>query len=195
MTSPAKLSSRVWTIPNVVSFARLLAIPYFLFLLLGKDDPRQAGFLLIAIGATDWVDGTLARLLNQESELGRRLDPIADRLAIVAAVVGGWIAGVVPGMIAGPLLARELVMTLLTAWLMWRGYGTLHVRYLGKVATAAVYTSIPAFYMAGADVLPSLFRALGWTAGTIGLVLYWTTALQYVGDARRMVGASHDATG
>lgn len=195
MTTPARLTDRVWTIPNLISFVRLMAIPYFLFLLLGRDDPRMAGIVLVAIGATDWVDGTLARLLKQESELGRRLDPIADRLAIVAAVVGGWIAGVVPGVIAGPLLVREAVMTALTAWLMARGFGTLQVRYLGKVATAGIYTSIPSFYLAAAGVLPSLFRPLGWTAGTIGLALYWVTAVQYGADARRLVGASADGTG
>ncbi len=195
MESPARLSDRVWTVPNAVSFARLLAIPYFVYLLLARDDPRAAGLLLIVIGATDWVDGALARILNQESELGRKLDPIADRLAIVTAVVAGWLAEIVPGVIAGPLLLREALMAVVTAGLVARGKGTLQVRYLGKVATFAVYGSIPSFYLAAADVLPAVFRALGWTAGVIGLALYWLTAIQYLGDARRVVPASRGGTG
>jgi len=195
MESPARLSDRVWTVPNAISFARLAAIPYFVYLLVGRDDPKAAGLLLIVIGATDWVDGALARWLHQESELGRKLDPIADRLAIVAAVVAGWIADVVPGLIAGPLLLREALMAVLTAWLVIRGKGTLQVRYLGKVATAAVYGSIPSFYLAAADVLPAVSRALGWTAGVIGLALYWLTAAQYAGDARRLPHAPAGTTG
>ncbi len=189
MPEAHSLPHRVWTIPNAVSFARMLAVPYFLWLLLAQDDARTAGLVLIGIGATDWVDGTLARLLDQQSELGRKLDPIADRLAIVAAIVGGWIAGVVPALIAAPLLVRELLMTALTARLVAGGWGTLHVRYLGKLATAAVYGSIPSFYLAAAGVLPNVFQALGWTAGVIGVTLYWVTAIQYAGDARRAMSA------
>lgn len=183
-TPDAAPSDAIWTIPNVVSFVRLLAIPVFLWLLLAEDRPAAAGWLLLAIGATDWIDGTLARRLGQVSVLGQRLDPIADRVAIVAAVVGGAIADVVPLVIAVPLLVREVLMTALAFYLFAKRRLVLAVRYLGKMATLLIYGSIPSFYVAAAGVAPSFFRPLGWISGSIGLVLYWWVAIDYLGDAR-----------
>lgn len=184
-TQPAASpSDAIWTIPNVVSFVRLLAIPVFLWLLLAESRPAAAGWLLLAIGATDWVDGTLARRLGQVSVLGQRLDPIADRLAIVAAIIGGSIAEVVPLAIAVPLLVRELLMSALAFYLFSRYRAVLEVRYLGKAATLLIYGAIPSFYVAAAGVAPSLFTPLGWVAGTIGLALYWWVAFLYMRDAR-----------
>jgi len=90
------VSGRILTIPNVISAVRVAMVPLFLWLLFGADAPLPAGLLLGGIGATDWVDGFLARRLGQVSELGKLLDPLADRLAITAAVIGGWVAGVLP---------------------------------------------------------------------------------------------------
>lgn len=180
------LSDRIWTIPNIISFLRLLGIPWFLFVLFVEDDPGKAGIIIAVVASTDWIDGTLARALNQESELGRRLDPVADRLAIVAAVIGGAIAGVLPMLFVVPLVIREAGMALLTLYLLSRGHGTLQVRYIGKVATALVYTAIPAFYLSF-SYAPRIFEALGWTAGSIGLVLYWYVSLRYLGDARALM--------
>ena len=86
----------IFTVPNLVSLVRILMIPAFLWLLFGRDDPAAAGWLLGGIGATDWVDGYLARRLDQVSEIGKVLDPLADRGAVAAAVIGGWIAGALP---------------------------------------------------------------------------------------------------
>ncbi len=177
-------SDAIVTIPNLVSLVRLAAVPYFLWLLLGQDRPAAAGFLLLAIGATDWIDGTLARRLGQVSVLGQKLDPVADRVAIVAAVIGGWIAGILPSGIIVPLLIREVMMTIVAFVLLTRYGETLEVRYLGKVATFLIYGSIPSFYVAAGDILPSLFTALGWIAGVIGLLLYWWVAVRYLQDAR-----------
>ena len=163
-------SDAIVTIPNLVSLVRLAAVPYFLWLLLGQDRPAAAGFLLLAIGATDWIDGTLARRLGQVSVLGQKLDPVADRVAIVAAIIV-------------PLLIREVMMTIVAFVLLTRYGETLEVRYLGKVATFLIYGSIPSFYVAAGDILPSLFSALGWIAGVIGLLLYWWVAVRYLQDA------------
>jgi len=182
------LSDRVWTIPNVISFLRLLGIPWFLWVLFALDDPGQAGIIIAVIGTTDWVDGALARALHQESELGRKLDPVADRLAIVAAVIGGAIWGVLPLILVIPLIIRETIMAILTLVLLVKRLGTLHVRYIGKVATALVYTSIPAFYLSF-SYAPRVFEALGWTAGSLGIVLYWYVTLRYFGDARKIMVA------
>ena len=169
----------------------MLGIPWFLYVLFAEDDPAKAGIIIAVVAATDWIDGTLARALNQESELGRKLDPVADRLAIVAAVVGGAIWGVLPMVLVVPLVVREVGMAILTLYLLSSGRGTLQVRYVGKVATAFVYTAIPAFYLSF-TYAPRIFEALGWTAGVLGLVLYWYVSLRYLGDARKLITGAGD---
>lgn len=175
-------SGRILTLPNLVSFARLLGVGVFWWLLL-HDHITAAAWFVIVIGWSDWVDGYLARRLNQVSRLGAALDPLADRLMIFSAVVGGLIFDVIPAWIAVPLLIREAVMLGVTAVLVLAGKGILEVRYIGKVATFILYAAIPAFYLAAGAVAPSVMTALGWSLGLVGLVLYWYVACLYIGDA------------
>ena len=182
-----QVSNRILTVPNVISFIRLAAIPVFWWLLLAEDDVAAATILFALIATTDWIDGFLARRLNQVTKLGKSLDPVADRLMIFSAVVAGLIAGIVPVVIGVTLIVREVYMALVTMALVLRGKGVLEVRYLGKLATFAVYSSIGWFYMAEIPFLEWLTRPLAWIAGVVGLVLYWITAFQYTGDARRVM--------
>ena len=175
----------LWTIPNMISVLRLAGIPVFLWLLLGRDDPRNAAILLIVIGFTDFLDGALARRLGQTSEIGRFLDPLADRLAILAAVVGGLIADVVPGWLAWPLLVREILVGIGALFLVTKLKTNVTVRWLGKAATAIVYGAIPAFYLAAAGVESEFWRIIGTLSGVVGLVVYAVVTWQYVGDVRR----------
>lgn len=144
----------------------------------------MAAVFILVIGSTDWLDGYLARRLNQVTRLGKALDPIADRLMIASAVIAGLIAGVVPPIIGILLILRELFMGGVALVLMAKGGDTLEVRYLGKVSTFVLYGAIPAFYFAEAGFLEPLMRLLGWVGGIVGLILYWWVAFQYVGDAR-----------
>lgn len=182
-------SSRILTIPNLVSFVRLLAIPVFWWVLLVEDDVTLAAWIVFIVGWTDWVDGYLARRLGQVSELGKVLDPVADRLLIASAVIGGLIAGVLPAWLGWGLIAREILMGLVALNLALRGGGTVEVRFLGKAATFALYGAIPAFYLAAAGVLEWLLRPVGWFLGIIGLVLYWYVAFLYIGDSRAKIAA------
>jgi cardiolipin synthase len=177
-------TNRILTLPNVVSFIRLLAVGYFWWLLLVDDNIPWAAWLVFIIGWTDWIDGYLARKLNQVSELGKVLDPVADRLMIASAVIGGLIVGVLPPVIGWGLIARELFMAAVTLYLMSQGGSVLDVRYLGKVSTTFLYGSIPAFYLAAAGVAEGFMRPVAWFFGVLGLILYWVVAFQYVGDAR-----------
>jgi cardiolipin synthase len=174
----------LWTVANGISLARLAAIPFFLWLLLGKDDVVAAAWLLGAIGATDYVDGILARALHQVSEIGKFLDPLADRAAIVAAVVGGLIAGVLPPAIGWPLVAREVVVAAGALFVVGRLDRNVEVRWLGKTATFIVYFAIPAFYLAAAGVVAGFFEPFGWITGVVGLILYYVVTWHYVGDVR-----------
>lgn len=177
-------SDRILTVPNAVSFARLLGVGVFWWVLVVDDNIALAAWLIFIIGWTDWIDGYLARKLDQVTKLGKALDPVADRLMIVSAVVGGLITGVVPAIIAIPLLVREALMGVLTGYLAVRGGGTLEVRYLGKVATFALYGAIPAFYLAAAGFLEGLMFVLAWFFGLLGLFLYWYVLVEYVRDVR-----------
>lgn len=176
------MSRRVLTIPNLVSTVRLALVPLFLWLLFGADHPLAAGLLLGGIGGTDWVDGYLARRLNQVSELGKMLDPIADRLAITAAVIGGWVAGVLPWPVALALVVRESVIALGAAIAAWRWKVRLEVRYLGKVATFGLYSAIGSFYVYAGYEHP-FFIWWAWAVVVPGLILYYAVGVQYFIDA------------
>ncbi len=184
--------SQIFTVPNLVSFTRLAAIPYFWWVTLVAKDIPQAALLIFVIGSTDWIDGYLARRLDQVTELGKFLDPLADRLMIASALVAGLIAGVVPLVIGVPLLVREALVAVGAAYLAARGGGKLDVRPLGKTATFLLYGAIPAFYLNAADVAPGIFGPPAWIGGSIGLILYYVVGGHYARDIRSVLAAGRD---
>lgn len=190
-------ADRVLTIPNVISFARILGVGWFLWLLLVQEEVVASAVLLLVIGATDWIDGYLARRLNQVSELGRKLDPVADRLALVAAVVAGAIAQVdgepiLPLWLVVGLIAREVVMSVAVLVLLRRTGESIHVRLLGKVATFLLYGAVPSLYMGAAltGEWGTVFRWAGLVAGAVGLALYVWVAVGYLVEIRRRLAAA-----
>lgn len=182
-----QVSDRIVTVPNLVSFARVVAIPAFWWLLLGDDNVTGATVLFALVATTDWIDGYLARRLDQVSKLGKALDPVADRLMIASGVIAGLIAGIVPDLIGIMLIAREVYMAMVTLFAFRRTRTTLEVRVLGKWATFLVYSSIGWFYIGAIPFLETILTPLAWVAGVLGLALYWVTAFQYTGDAVRIV--------
>lgn len=188
-------SRQILTIPNLVSFVRLLGVGWFWWVLIVNDNIAFAAWLIFFIGWTDWIDGYLARKLNQVTEFGRILDPVADRLMIVSAVVGGLIVGVVPTVIGIPLLVREVIMGAVTLYLASRGGGTLSVRYWGKAATFSLYGAIPAFYLAEAGFISTVLFGLAWFFAVVGLILYWVVMIQYMGETRRRLAALESSSG
>ncbi|MEX1126883.1 MAG: CDP-alcohol phosphatidyltransferase family protein [Acidimicrobiia bacterium] len=188
-------TNRVLTIPNLVTFTRLLGVGLFWWVLLVQDNIALAAWLVFTIGWTDWIDGYLARRLNQVSELGRVLDPVADRLMIASAVIGGLIVGVVPVAVGALLIAREVLVGLVAIYLAARGGGTIDVRYYGKVATFLLYGAIPAFYLVAAGFMEWFLRPTGWVAAVVGLALYWYVAVSYIGDTRHRLAALKSPTG
>lgn len=162
-------------------------IPVFWWLVLGVSEIAVATILYAVVATTDWVDGYLARKLDQVTKLGQALDPVADRLMIASAIVVGLIADIVPPVIGIALIVREVYMALVIFGLAARRGRILSVSKLGKLATFVVYSSIGWFYMAEIPFLEFLTRPLAWIAGIGGLVLYWLTAVQYTRDALRAV--------
>lgn len=178
-----------FNVPNTISFIRLALIPWFLWLVLVDENYGWAGVLLGVIGATDWIDGYLARKLNQVTELGKVLDPVADRVAVIVAVVAGLVADVLPLWFAVALIAREVVIGIGAAYGWRHGVTKLDVRFLGKAATLALYVSITAFYI-GVGFKVDWPIWIAYLFGIPGLAMYYLVAVQYLGDLRRAVTAA-----
>lgn len=176
------------TLPNLISVIRLLLVPVFLWLVFGMDEIGWAGVLLGVIGATDWIDGYLARRLDQVSEVGKFLDPLADRLAVFVAVIAGLIKDVLPPWFAWALILREVVIGVGALYGWTKGVTKLDVRWLGKTATLLLYFAITGFYLAEGFDVPWLYWA-SLAGGAVGLVLYYVVAFQYLGDMRTAITA------
>lgn len=183
--------ARIVTIPNAISMARLAGVPVFLWLVLG---PRsQAGDwwavgLLIAAGASDWLDGKIARALNQQSRLGQVLDPAADRLYIVATVVALAVRAIIPWWLLGLLAARELLLGVVLAVLRRHSYEPLQVSFVGKAATLCLLYAFPLLFLGSHTASYSeIARVAGWAFAIWGSALYWCAALLYVEQARRLL--------
>jgi cardiolipin synthase len=171
----------ILTIPNLISTLRLVGVGVFAWLIFGRAEYALAGWLLLGIGWTDWIDGYLARRLHQVSELGKVLDPLADRLAIATAVVGGMVVGVIPLVLGFGIALRELGVAVGTIFVATKG-GKIEVRWLGKLATFLLYGAIPAFFVAQGPFIPTVFLVIAWVLGVIGLALYWWVAWLYARD-------------
>ena len=175
----------MWTVPNLITLIRLLCIPLFLWLLFGRDDVVAAALLLGGLGATDWVDGFLARRYGWVSELGKVLDPTADRLLFVVGVGGIIVAGAAPLWFAWLVVIREALFGGTVAILTMFGMKRFDVTLLGKAATLCLMIAMPAFMLGSSDLASApLFQLLGWAFGIPGLVLSYYTAIRYIPTLR-----------
>ncbi|MGH3655763.1 MAG: CDP-alcohol phosphatidyltransferase family protein [Micromonosporaceae bacterium] len=182
------VSGRVLTVPNLISFVRLLGVPLFLYLFLVVRHDAAALVVLMLGGTSDWVDGYAARKLGQVSRLGELLDPFADRLYILATVVAFTVRDVVPWQFTVALLARELLPGAAIAWLRWHGYGPPPVHYLGKTATFVLLVAFPFLLLAQlGGVAAQIGTPAGWAMAIWGLVLYWCAGALYLVHASRLV--------
>ena len=185
---------RVWTIPNAISAARLAGVPVFLWLVLGPRTPTAdywAVALLILAGASDWLDGKLARALNQGSRLGEVLDPLADRLYIAATIVALAVRQIIPWWLVAILALREVVVGVALAVLKRRaGFGTLHVSLVGKTATLCLLYAFPLLFLGDHPGWGgTLARVIGWAFAIWGTVLYWWAAALYLIQVRSLTSA------
>ncbi len=178
-------TDRVLTIPNALSALRLLVgVPLFAWLLWHRQD--GAAVIVLAIGGvTDWLDGFLARRLNQRSRLGQLLDPVADRLYILATVVGMAGRGIIPWWLVVLLVARDVVLALLVPALRTRGFTSLPVHVIGKAATFALLYAFPLVLLgSGPESWRVAFLVVGWACALWGAALYWWAGLLYVQQTR-----------
>jgi cardiolipin synthase len=177
---------RILTIPNVVTVVRLACVPLFLWLLFGRENRAAAAYLLGALGATDWVDGYVARHFDQVSTLGKVLDPVADRILLGVAIVAILVDGSVPAWIAWVVIVREVTISIATVGLAAAGARRIDVQWAGKAGTLALMVAFPLFLGSHADNLgwEDLAGALAWIFVLPGLVLAWYAAITYIPRAR-----------
>jgi cardiolipin synthase (CMP-forming) len=171
---------RVATIPNAISLIRLLCVPVFLWLLFGRENRTGAAFLLGGLGATDWVDGYIARHFNQVSNLGKVLDPIADKVLLVVGMVAILIDGSVPAIVFWPAITREVLVAGTTILLGAMGARRIDVSWAGKCGTLLMMTAFPLFLW-GHGSGPAY--AVAWVVAVAGLIMAWYAAVTYVKPA------------
>jgi cardiolipin synthase (CMP-forming) len=177
---------RVLTAPNVITLLRLLCIPVFLWLLFGLHRQTAAAVLLAVLGATDWVDGFVARRYHQVSTLGKVLDPTADRLLVGTAVISVMVYGAVPLWFGLATIAREVLVSAMVILLAALGAARIDVLWVGKAGTFGLMFAYPAFLLGdGSASWQEPVRAIAWVTGLTGLTLAWWAAGSYVGPARR----------
>jgi cardiolipin synthase len=189
------LPDRVWTVPNALSVLRLLGVPLFLYLLLGPHADGWAIVVLAASGISDWADGKLARLLNQGSRLGALLDPAADRLYIVSALVALALREVLPLWVVIALVGRELVLGVMLLVLRHYGYPPLQVHYVGKAATFLLLYAFPILLLADASsgTVAAIAEPFAWAFTIWGTGLYLLAGLLYVVQVAGIVRAERAA--
>lgn len=172
----------LWTIPNLFTLLRLLCLPLFVWLLFGLPSRQAAAWLLGALGATDWVDGYLARRLGQTSEFGKKFDPTVDRLLFVVAIVAIMVNGAMPIWFGVAVLAREVLIggAVAVATLMF-GMQRFDVTWWGKTATFLLMFAVPGFLMAESSIpIADAFGVAAWILGIPGLVLSYYTGIAYI---------------
>jgi cardiolipin synthase len=177
---------RIFTVPNVISAARLLCVPLFLWLV-WNDGQGAAAVLLAVLGASDWVDGYIARRFDQGSELGKILDPTADRVLLLAGA-GALLTLGLPtavNVLLIVVLAREVLIAVATVSLAVAGARRIDVLWAGKAGTLALMFALPMFLLADTyDSVDTFFTVVGWGFAIAGVALGYFAALHYVPAAR-----------
>jgi cardiolipin synthase len=179
----------VLTIPNAFTLARLLCLPIFLYLLFAEDNRDGAAWMLGALGATDWVDGYLARRLGQVSEFGKVFDPTVDRLLFFVAVTAILVDGSMPVWFGIALLAREVAVgaMMAIATLVFK-MPRIDITFLGKLATFLLMFAVPGFLMGNSDITGAdAFGVAAWILGIPGLILSYWTGIAYIPQVRRAI--------
>jgi cardiolipin synthase len=176
---------RILTVPNAITLVRLLCIPLFLWLLFGAGRQTLAAVLLAVLGATDWVDGYVARRFHQVSTVGKVLDPAADRILVGTAVIAVIVHGAVPLWFGLATLAREALVSIMVLLLAALGAARIDVLWVGKAGTFGLMFSYPAFLLShGTAGWQEPIRVIAWVTGLIALAMAWSAAASYVAPAR-----------
>ena len=182
-----RLSQELKSVPNMLSILRLLLVPVFLWLLIA-DQFLIAFLVLMFASFTDWLDGFIARKFNQITSLGKVLDPSADRLFILATLIGLTVNEIIPAWLAIVIVARDVLLLIGYPISASHGYGPLPVHFLGKAATFALLYALPLLLLA--EVWPSaeaVILPLAWGFAYWGIGLYWVAGFVYLAQLRQLI--------
>nr|WP_154760648.1 CDP-alcohol phosphatidyltransferase family protein [Amycolatopsis pithecellobii] len=184
--------AQAFNAPNILSLLRLAGVPVFLWLLLGPREDGWALALLVFSALTDWLDGKLARWLNQTSRLGQLLDPAADRLYIAAILVAFLVRDIIPWWVFAPLVVRELVVGVCILALRRNGFAPPEVTYVGKAATFVLMYAFPFLLLTqGGSTVAAVARPIAYAFLSWGCVLYlWSGALYVIQTVSAIRGAA-----
>jgi cardiolipin synthase len=183
-----QVSSRVLTLPNVLSAVRLLGVPVFLWAILSERDGLALA-VLMASGVTDYLDGRIARQYGLVSQVGQLLDPVADRLYIVSTLLGLAWREIIPWWLVGVLFAREVFMAVVLLVAKRHGWLGLPVHFAGKAATLNLLYAFPLLLLAEGDsTLSRIAEPVGWAFAWWGTVLYWVAGILYAVQLRQLLG-------
>jgi len=190
----------VLTVPNAITAIRLACVPVFVWLLFGAHRQTEAAVLLAVLGATDWVDGYVARRFHQVSTVGKVLDPVADRVLVGTAVISVIVAGAVPLWFGVATVAREFVVSAAVLLLAALGAERIDVLWVGKAGTFGLMFAYPTFLLAhGHASWQTPFTVIAWVAAVPAIVLAWMAAFSYVplsrAALRRGRAARHQPSG
>ena len=175
------MNDRIFTVPNLISVLRILCIPLFVWVLFGAENRSAAAMLLAVLGATDWVDGWIARRINQTSELGKILDPTADRLLLIVSIPSLIIDGSIPLWFALLALIRELLVGGATVSLALIGARRIDVLWWGKTGTFAMLFAVPSFLAGESTIsISDFFAVFAYISGIPGLLISWFAAFMYI---------------
>ena len=185
---PVETDAGWLTVPNAVTVVRLACLPLFVWLATTTAHRAEAGWFLGTIGATDWVDGFLARRFHQVSNVGKIIDPVADRLLVMTSIFAVAGLGAVPWWFAGVTLGREVLVSVMTLALAAAGAARIDVLWWGKVSTFALMTAYPWFLITDASTGHAsgwlgVARHITWAVGIFGLTLSWLVLGAYVPPA------------
>ena len=182
-----EVSSRIFTIPNCLSFIRLALVPVYLILILVGAD-KSALLVLVIASVTDFLDGRLARRWGQVTRLGQLLDPASDRLFILAALIGLTVRDIIPWWLLVGIFARDLMLAVLGIILANHGYGPLPVHHLGKVATFSLLFALPTLMVGLAfPAINWITNPVGWAFVLWGAFLYWWAGFVYLRETARVI--------
>ncbi len=178
---PSPGEDRILTLPNAITVLRLLCLPLFLYLLFGRDNRAAAAGLLGALGASDWVDGYLARRLDQVSTLGKVLDPTVDRLLLIVGIGAIMIDGSAPLWFSVAAISREVLVGLLVVVMIALGGTRFDVSWWGKSGTFGLMFAFP-FFLASESTVgwAPVGEVVAWITGIPGLAFSWYAAALYV---------------
>lgn len=188
---PAFTRAEVFTLPNLLSAVRILLVPVFVWLVLVPEADLLAIGVLILSGFTDYLDGKIARSTGTTTRLGAILDPVADRLYILAVVISLALREVIPWWLAVILPLRDVLLFSLIPFLRTRGFSALPVHFLGKAATAGLLYAFPLLLLGdGEGAVANLARVFGWAFTIWGVGLYWWAGVLYVFQLRRLLATT-----